>query len=463
MFLVLNSCIIDNNEMSSITIRKIIFETKIGDMDFDPNLESEDSDETKAFQRAKDLYEEGHSIDSSKIFLKLIRDYSHEPHVWDYHQWVGFCFNKTAQYEIAAKHLKMAYDSPNVDKMDDGFSYLQIREYLGRALFQLGDFSEALSVIDEAEEYFRFYEDESSKVNFRITKGRIYLFNEMYDSAVQEFNSGLDLCRNIETIPELIPLINYQLGKTYYNADNQEMASKYYDRVDLNNLYHEFHSSFHLDKMLHLLRIKSYRKVIEKFHTIKDTELPDNDLAGFYNTIGIAHYYLGNYESAIEAFKESDKHVPDPEWIPESNAEFIHLIKKWTFNPFIWLKTRKQVELNFSKIVKVLDSVYALFILLGLYVIPVRVLTDGYLFCSYFWSKVFVYSYALFGVILYVVRFRSYPQAVRRLVDRSEIHLFYPADVLSLKFAITHKRIFILAIFIAVTIEAIRRYACSSL
>lgn len=427
------------------------------------NFESEDTDETKSYERAIELYEEGHSVEASKIFLKLIRDYSHEPHVWHYHQWVGFCFNKTAQYEIAAKHLKMAYASPNIDILDDGYSYLQIREYLGRVLFQLEDYSEALSIIEEAEEYFRFYEDEATKVNFRITKGRIYLYNKMYDSAVIEFKSGLNLCRDVEINPELIPFINYQLGKTYCSAENQEMASKYYARVDLNKLHHKFHSSFHLDKMRHLLRIYEYKEVIENYQTLKDMGLPESALAEINNAIGIAHYYLGNYERAIEAFKESGKHDPNLEWIPESNAEFMHLIKKWTFNPFIWLKTRKQVELNFIKIANILDCSFVLLILLGLYVLAIRILADNILFCSYFWSKIFVYSYVLLSVMLYIVKFHLYPQAIGRFADRTEIQSLYPINVLSLKFAITHKRIFILAIFISVTIEAIRRYACSGL
>ena len=110
------------------------------------------------------------------------------------------------------------------------------------------DKSSALKYFEEAEVYIHFYEGESWEGDlylFRIQKGRVYMWLSKTNEAVSQFTLAKSFLPSDGSDRVSESVINFEIGRAYHYAGDQEKARRHFGLVEIKNLPDDYHAEFY--------------------------------------------------------------------------------------------------------------------------------------------------------------------------------------------------------------------------
>ena len=171
------------------------------------------------------------------------------------HLWLGRCYYEIEDFLKATNHLTLSKNElVKSNSSENALSILQTLDYLGRSHWFLDKFDLALQNLEECETYIENYEPEDWKIqlyHFRIIKGRVYLWFERFEDALNQFFMAEHLHPKDGSYKDSEAALNYEIGLVYHHSLNHEKAKEYFDQVDIDDLPEDFRTQFLFNLAIH--------------------------------------------------------------------------------------------------------------------------------------------------------------------------------------------------------------------
>lgn len=141
--------------------------------------------------------------------------------------------------------------------------------------------------------------DDKAEVAYR--EGMAAFRGKLYNEARQKFEKALRYDQNCVEL-------HYQLGLAYtYLIPYQDLAVLEFKKVQ--ELVPDKGTALHIDAVfnegLALLRMGAYESAVTVLRKVRELDPTYKDIDKLYNYLGVAYYFLDDYEMAIKAFKRA--------------------------------------------------------------------------------------------------------------------------------------------------------------
>jgi len=227
-------------------------------------------------------------------------------------------------------------------------------------------FAEAMEIYEQIDEIYGI-------PNWRLTAGmkigNIYLIEDKYDDALEQYQSLLQSFRKKRGTKRLIKVLHVHLGDAYRRKGDFDAARQAYHEMGKLKTQQR-----NIDDELALAKTGSLIETIEYYLSEDETEaalnitnrlewiFPQEKMNGYSSFLrGKAHFITGDYWDAIDSFKDSmaveknELHLPEAQWLmalcydklqKRDNAinAFKELIARYSENPLSYKAAEKLKE-----------------------------------------------------------------------------------------------------------------------
>lgn len=281
----------------------------------------------KWISEVQDLFSKRKFEDAIKFIEFLLTEHSDLFHTWHLKLWLGRCYYEVRKFRLSVQCLMEARNElQGEDKEENKISYLQILDYLAWNYWNLSDYESAMIFLDEAEAYVDLYnapEFKSDLYNFRILKGRVYVWLSKTNEAVSQFTLAKSLLPTDGSDQVSESVINFDIGRAYHYAGDQEKAGRQFRLVEIKNLPNDYYAEFYFYMSRFSACIEKYSDAYSYFKKLEAIGITENWLAEAYNIAGRSAFYLGKREESILYLQKSNQSEINHDWIKESNKKFL--------------------------------------------------------------------------------------------------------------------------------------------
>jgi len=283
------------------------------------------------WDRSQKSYEDFRFQDSIELLLKLKNEYAEVFDECYINESLGKSYYYLGEYNLSLSYLNMAREQANPEK--DKLCILISLHYAGICNLELEKYDEALKFYNEAEKFIYCYKGnkwKNSRMSYYLMFGRCNRELSNFEQALKyfrEFENNLEYLTPAERIHDE-NLIWYEIAKTYYKMRDKEHASKFVERINLDEIFIFHRIELMLIKADLYIVDGNYERALTLTDEIELSEFNDIQLARLYNMKGVALYYLGNYKESELNLKKSLNTKNIPGWVKETNRNYLKAISE---------------------------------------------------------------------------------------------------------------------------------------
>ena len=228
------------------------------------------------FDGAIIAYEQKKYAKALILFNKLLSGYTDYINEWNLHQWVGLCYLKQEEFDLAIENLLIAYR--DIDCNEPGNFCFQIAVDLGYAYRNIEDYLNSIVYYEKAEKFLHFHlskEATTDRYLYFLGKGRTYSQLGKHELALTEFNRCKTLLETDEdATPSDWSTINYEIEHTFHGSRDYLRALEFLDKIDLNEFDKSGLCDIHFIRGASLWHLYRYKESKENF--VKAKKLVDD-------------------------------------------------------------------------------------------------------------------------------------------------------------------------------------------
>ena len=249
--------------------------------------------EEATYQYAKVNFELGQYAEAISSLKSFISQYPESNYIQEANDLLGEAYLRTTNYDLAIEHIEsLRNKSDNIKRI-----YQKVTFYKGTALFNHGDYREAVETFKKSTEYPY---DNDILVEAYYWIGEAYSIGNYYDEAINAYANVFRYARS----GDLYHLkARYGIGYAYYNTKKYDRALVHFKEY-VNQLRNNRNKQFYNDALMRLADCyyvsKSYGTALDIYQQAIEIDHPEKDYA--YYQIGVVQSLIGNTALAKRNF-----------------------------------------------------------------------------------------------------------------------------------------------------------------
>lgn len=292
-----------------------------------------DEQAQELFDRAFNLCEKGHFVDSLEILEHLLKYHGNIIAEWNIKEIMGECNFNLGNYDEAERDLKSA-EALIADIRGYSLHKLVIYHTIGSTYLKKNDYQRALKYFDIAESYFHLYKGRkwaSSRYEFYLERGRCYYQLVEYQEAYRDFRAAYKEIlkrKKYSDVSNSENHIKFELAITLIRLKSFAGARDLLQQVDPDRL-DPLYKSLYCYKWFHLYVIfGDYESALREFEEVESQGMLGVERAEAYYVLGIMYFRQGLHGKARESFNKALSIKTDYKWLHEDSIAYLKDIDK---------------------------------------------------------------------------------------------------------------------------------------